>query len=145
MTTVNITTFAFNLATMSRKTLEASSPFHTCYEGADAAGRKQLRGEWMHGYVMGTLAVDAKTAERILSQGKGAGAKPEHIKAIDRATADFRYHVIRPDAQGATASEELAVPKHIALLAAQLAAACAEYEGARKLASTAVANAFAAK
>ncbi len=145
MTTVNITTFAFNLATMTRKTLEASSPFHTCYEGADTTGRKQLRSEWMLGYVQGTLGVDAKTAERILSQGKGAGAKPEHVKAIDRATADFRYHVIRPNAKATDSAEslDLEVPKHIALLAAQLAAACNEYEGARKLASTAVAKAFA--
>lgn len=41
-------------------------------------------------------------------------------------------------------SEELEVPEHIAALAAKLAKACAEYEQARKLASTAVAAAFAA-
>ena len=39
--------------------------------------------------------------------------------------------------------EEIEVPAHIAKLAAQLAQACAEYEQARKLASTALANAFA--
>ena len=40
-------------------------------------------------------------------------------------------------------AEELEVPAHIAKLAKQLAAACAEYEQARKLASTALAAAFA--
>lgn len=141
--TMNINTFANTLASATRKTLEASTPFHTCYVGADATGKKQLRSEWMLGYVAGTLQVDAGAAERILSKGKGAGAKPEHVKAIDRATADFRYHIVRPDAKAVTPSDEIAVPKHIAALAAQLAAACQEYEGARKLASTAVANAFA--
>ena len=141
--TVNINTFANLLASATRKTLEASTPYHEAFNGADAAGKKQLRSEWMLGYVAGTLQVDAGHAERILSKGKGAGAKPEHVKAIDRATADFRYHIVRPDAKGAKPSDELAVPKHIAALAAQLAMACAEYEGARKLASTAVANAFA--
>lgn len=41
-------------------------------------------------------------------------------------------------------TESVEVPAHIAKLAAALAQACAEYEGAKKLASTAVAEAFAA-
>ena len=142
MTTVNITTFAFNLSTMTRKTLEASSPFHTCYAKADSAGQKQLRGEWMLGYIMGTLDCDAAKAERILSKGKGAGANAEHVKAIDRATSDFRYHVVRA-VKGDTTRDEIGVPKHIQEMADALAKACAEYEGARKLCSTAIAKSFA--
>ena len=142
MTTVNITTFAFNLSTMTRKTLEASTPFHTCYDSADSAGQKQLRGEWMLGYIMGSLACDAAKAERILSKGKGAGANAEHVKAIDRATADFRYHVIRPVKADVT-RDEIGVPKHIQEMADALAAACAEYEGSRKLCSVAIAKSFA--
>ena len=42
-------------------------------------------------------------------------------------------------------SEELAVPAHIAKLAAQLVAAAAEYEGAAKLIATAIANAKVGK
>ena len=41
--------------------------------------------------------------------------------------------------------EEVEVPAHIAKLAAQLAAACNEYKGAKRLAAQAVAEAFAAK
>ncbi len=48
-------------------------------------------------------------------------------------------------AKGEQAKAGIAVPAHIAQLAAALAAACNEYEGAKKLASTAVAEAFAAK
>ena len=40
-------------------------------------------------------------------------------------------------------AEPIEVPAHIAALAAKLAAACAEYEQARKIAATAVAQAFA--
>lgn len=40
-------------------------------------------------------------------------------------------------------TEEVEVPAHIAKLAAQLAAACNEYEGAKRLAAQAVAQAFA--
>lgn len=45
--------------------------------------------------------------------------------------------------EGSDKAEELTVPRHIAALAAQLAAACNEYEQARKLGATALANAFA--
>jgi hypothetical protein len=142
MTTVNITTFAFNLSTMTRKTLEASTPFHTCYVEADNAGQKQLRSEWMLGYIMGSIDCDAAKAERILSKGKGAGANTEHVKAIDRATSDFRYHVVRALKADIT-RDEIGVPKHIQEMADALAKACAEYEGARKLCNTAVAKSFA--
>jgi hypothetical protein len=37
-----------------------------------------------------------KDAERTFSLGKGKGAKPEAVKAIDRASSDFRYYVVRP-------------------------------------------------
>jgi hypothetical protein len=37
-----------------------------------------------------------KDAERTFSLGKGKGAEPEAVKAIDRASSDFRYYVVRP-------------------------------------------------
>ena len=40
-------------------------------------------------------------------------------------------------------TEDVEVPAHIAKLAAQLAAACNEYEGAKRLAAQAIAQAFA--
>lgn len=45
---------------------------------------------------------------------------------------------------GKTESEEIEVPAEILAAAAKLAKLCAQYEGARKLASTAIAQAFAA-
>ena len=103
MQQVNITTFAFNLSVLTRKTLEASTPFHTAYVGADKVGKAQLRQEWMLGHIAGTVFgamgdSAMKGAERILSAGKGEGAKPQNVKAIDKASSDFRYHVIRPTA-----------------------------------------------
>lgn len=58
-------------------------------------------------------------------------------KALQRLLADIM-------GKGSDKGDELEVPEHIAALAAKLAKACAEYEQARKLASTALANAFAA-
>jgi hypothetical protein len=47
------------------------------------------------------------------------------------------------DSKSKTDADSIKVPAHIAKLAAQLAAACNEYEESRKIATTAVANAFA--
>lgn len=59
-------------------------------------------------------------------------------KALQRLTAD-----ICGDAAGKTEEEEIEIPEEILAAAAALAALCQEYEGARKLASKAVALAFA--
>lgn len=57
-------------------------------------------------------------------------------KALQRLLSDLM-------GKGSDKGDELEVPEHIAALAAKLAKACAEYEQARKLASTAIAAAFA--
>ncbi len=96
MQKLTIQQFAFNTGAMSRKVRDAADPFHAAYLEGTPEQRKDLRQRWMLGHLEGQ---GFKGAERILSEGKGAGAKPEHIKAIDRASADFRYMVIRPDAK----------------------------------------------
>lgn len=90
-----------------------------------------------------------------LVEGKGKGAGR---LVLDRSSPAFErakrarsrlIEALRGDADSEESKkaerEELDVPEHIAALAAKLVAACAEYEKAKKLASTAVANAFAAK
>jgi hypothetical protein len=90
---MNINKFAFNVGRMGRKVREAANPFHKAYTGATPEQAAQLRKEWMLGHLTGQ---GLKAAERILSKGKSAGADAEHIKAIDRASSDFRYMVVRP-------------------------------------------------
>jgi hypothetical protein len=94
MALLNINQFAFNVAAATRKTRDAADPFHVAYTDATPEQRKQLREEWMLGHLRGQ---GLENAERVLSKGKGAGAKPEHVKAIDRASSDFRYMVVRPE------------------------------------------------
>ena len=94
MSKLTITQFAFNVGTMGRTTRDAADPFHAAYTTATPEQRKALRHEWMLGHIKGQGIADA---ERVLSHGKGAGAKPSHIKAIDRASSDFRYMVVRPE------------------------------------------------
>jgi len=111
---LSIQQFAFNTGAMSRKVREAADPFHAAYVGATPEQRKDLRQRWVLGHLEGQ---GFKGAERILSEGKGAGAKPEHIKAIDRASADFRYMVIRPEAKAAEPAKSMRVAKDLRALA----------------------------
>ncbi len=111
---LSIQQFAFNTGAMSRKVREAADPFHAAYLEGTPEQRKDLRQRWMLGHLEGQ---GFKGAERILSEGKGAGAKPEHIKAIDRASADFRYMVIRPEAKAAEPVKSMRVAKDLRALA----------------------------
>jgi hypothetical protein len=105
---MNINKFAFNVGRMGRKVREAANPFHKAYTGATPEQAAQLRKEWMLGHLTGQ---GLKAAERILSKGKGAGANTEHIKAIDRASSDFRYMVVRPDAEGSGRTEPVRISR----------------------------------
>ena len=95
---LTIEQYAARVAGTTRKMREGADPFHAAYVGADAEQRADLRQRWMLGHLEGQ---GFAAPERILSKGKGQGAKPEHIKAIDRASSDFRYMVVRPDAKPA--------------------------------------------
>jgi len=110
MTTLTIQQFAFNLGETRRKVRSAADPFHAAYLEATPEQRKDLRTRWMLGHLEGQ---GVKNAERILSEGKGAGAKPENIKAIDCASSDFRYMVIRPDAKAATPVKQMRLSRDV--------------------------------
>jgi hypothetical protein len=110
MTTLTIQQFAFNTGAMSRKVREAADPFHAAYLEATPEQRKDLRQRWMLGHLEGQ---GVKNAERILSEGKGAGAKPENVKAIDRASADFRYMVIRPEPKTAEPAKSMRLSRDV--------------------------------
>ena len=114
MQKLSIQQFAFNVGTNARKIREAADPFHAAYLDATPEQRKDLRQRWMLGHIEGQ---GFKGAERILSEGKGAGAKPEHVKAIDRASSDFRYMVIRPEPKAAEPAKSMRVAKDLRALA----------------------------
>lgn len=148
--TLSIGQFAAMVARNDRELGTACKPFQTCYAKADDAGKKQLLGDWKDGYVRETFSLgDDFTASKGKAMQELTAAKridwALYVAAIDRANSQFGYYVSGTAGKGKAVapSDEIAVPKHIAALAAQLATACQEYEGARKLATTAVANAFA--
>jgi hypothetical protein len=114
MSKLTIEQFAFNTGATKRKLREAADPFHTAYLGATPEQRKDLRQRWMLNHLEGQ---GFEGAERILSDGKGKGADPEHVKAIDCASSDFRYMVIRPEPKDAKPAKSTRVAKDLRALA----------------------------
>jgi (E)-4-hydroxy-3-methylbut-2-enyl-diphosphate synthase len=68
-----------------------------------------------HQYKMALAALEAGVHGLRLNPGNIR--KPEHIKAIDRASADFRYMVIRPEAKAAEPVKSMRVAKDLRALA----------------------------
>lgn len=112
MKKVTFDEFALRVGKQSGETRAAADPLHKAYKGADPAQQKDLRARWMLNHMAGQVLAQMKAqgkvidgdkaiqvAERILSRGKGKGATEDAIKSIDRASSDFRYHIVRPDAK----------------------------------------------
>ena len=111
---LSIQQFAFNVGYVTTKVRSAADPFHAAYLEATPEQRKDLRHRWMLGHLEGQ---GFKGSERILSEGKGAGAKPEHIKAIDRASSDFRYMVVRPEPKATEPAKQMRLSRELRVLA----------------------------
>ncbi len=114
---LTIQQYAARVAGTARKMRAGADVFHAAYISGTPEQREDLRRRWMLGHLTGQ---GCKGPERILSRGKGAGAKPEDVKAIDRASSDFRYMVVRPDAKPAA-------PTHSARISREHRAAAKEF------------------
>ena len=90
---LSIKQFATNVGNHTTAIREAADAFHEAYTDATPTQQGALRKDWMLGHLEGQ---GVKDAERTFSLGKGKGAEPEAVKAIDRASSDFRYYVVRP-------------------------------------------------
>lgn len=114
MPTLSIKQFAVNVGYITTNVRSAADPYHAAYVKATPEQRKALRTDWMLGHLEGQ---GVSNPERILSEGKGAGASKANIKAIDRASSDFRYMVIRPDAKPTAPVKSMRVSKDLRALA----------------------------
>jgi hypothetical protein len=85
--------FARNVGHMSGTIKSAADTFHAAYKTATPEQQKHLRKEWMLGHLEGQ---GVKDSERVFSLGKGKGVSKASVLAIDRASSDFRYYVVRP-------------------------------------------------
>ena len=142
--TVTLSSFALALGTAQRLTMIESLPLHKAYVKAEKEARAAMRVEFVGAYVCGALNVSAAKVAKLLEL-KREERNPDDEKAVNAAGQKFKYHVIRDAGLGKTeAADEVEVPAELLAAAAKLAKLAAQYEGARSLASKALARAFAA-
>lgn len=139
---LSLAQFAHKLGQATRMVKAASEPFHAHYVTLDEAGRKAMRAEWIAAHLQGQGYTPAQ-AESIM----GASRKDRHAedqRGYDRARADFAYHVVR-DATNQKTEEavEVEIPTELIEAAKKLAKLANAYEDSRRLASKALALAFA--
>ena len=139
---LSLAQFAFKLGDATRMLKAASEPFHAYYVTLDADGRKAMRAEWIVSHLEGQ-GYSAEDATWI----NDASRKDRHAddqRNYDKARADFTYHVVR-DATNQKAEEavEIEIPEELIKAAKKLAELANAYKDARKLASKALATAFA--
>lgn len=98
--------FARNLGTANRKTLEESEPLHKNWLNQSDQGKKQMRLEFMVGYVTGILGSNREASETIINGRVRYGAKPtpsrpartrEQQRAFDAGRKMFAFHISRED------------------------------------------------
>ena len=104
-TAITYDQFAFGLGQQGRIAIEESQVWHKQYIKEDKEAQKEWRYEWLQQYLMGNLKVSSKEADRILSQTRDervAGDRKlakidQRQPAVKRASAQFLYHIIRPE------------------------------------------------
>lgn len=135
--------FAMSLGTAARKARGESLTYAVEYHSADKDAKASMKADWMIGHVAGFLNVTLEQADKIVQRGKGAGAKSENVRAIDRAYSDFRFHILTNgvEAKVAKAEAPLAIPPEVLKAAKALMAICDQYKGAVTLAKAAVTEA----
>jgi len=100
--TLNLSQFALGLGNSDRLTLDASLPFHKAYHKADAEGQAAMQSDFVTSYVRGNLNITPEKAAKIVAL-KRVERSAEDEKAVNAASAKFRYHIVR--AEGSSRSE----------------------------------------
>lgn len=132
MKTISFDLFALRVGKQSGETREAAKPLHAAYSKATPEQQSDLRQRWMLNHVAGQIMVSKPSgdaamtaAKKIIAKGKGKGASRESILMIDRASSDFRYHIVRPSG----AKPEQARTRVPAAVKAAALVFLAEFEG----------------
>ena len=103
-TTLSFDEFAKSVGKVGKQLQESAKPLADAYAKATPEQQKDLKARWMLNHLIGQ---DYTNAKAIIGTGKGKTAKPDNIKAIDRAYADFRWNIVQgkskkplPDSSG---------------------------------------------
>ena len=95
---MNAKSIGTNDAAMSEK----AAAIRAEWRKASAERKAEIVVDFKIGYMAGREKVSLEAAQAIFETGKGKGATKAGIKAIDRATSAWNYHVVQAKAQAKT-------------------------------------------
>ena len=117
---VSYAQFANGLGKQARLLRDSSLVWHKEYAKADSETRADRLKEWITQHLMGQLDITQQVAERILSKSRTQRSK-DHNNAYSRAYSDFRYHIIRPETKGDSATSSTTVSTQVDVVEQALA------------------------
>lgn len=91
-TTLSFDEFAKSVGEFGKALQQSAKPLADAYAKATPEQQKDLRARWMLNHIIGQGYTNAKA---IIETGKSSKAKPENVKAIDRAYSDFRWNIVQ--------------------------------------------------
>ena len=89
-TTLSFDEFAKSVGEFGKQMQVSAKPLADAYAKATPEQQSDLRARWMLNHLIGQ---GIKNAADVITVGKSKNAKPENIKAIDRAYSDFTYTI----------------------------------------------------
>jgi len=101
---MSIRTTAKAIGGNDAKASEIAVSIRAAFNKASAEKKAEIMTDFKVGYIAGRERISLSDAEAIFEAGKGKGATKAGIKAIDRATSAWNYHVVqqaKPKGKGA--------------------------------------------
>jgi hypothetical protein len=84
--------FAKSVGEFGKQIQQSAKPLADAYAKATPEQQSDLRARWMLNHLIGQGILKAAD---VIAVGKSSKAKPENIKAIDRAYSDFRWNIVQ--------------------------------------------------
>ena len=91
-TTLSFDEFAKSVGEFGKQVQQSAKPLADAYAKATPEQQSDLRARWMLNHLIGQGILKAAD---VIAVGKSSKAKPENIKAIDRAYSDFRWNIVQ--------------------------------------------------
>lgn len=93
---LTLTQIAFELGAYDRITKEATKPLRDAYAKADEATAREMRHNWIQGYMAGNLKTTEEKIVRLMEEKSTREFSEAQRKSYDRARSQFTYHVAKP-------------------------------------------------
>lgn len=127
-TKISFDQFAFNLGNLAKQTRAASLPLHQAYVKATPEQQADLRQRWILNHLNGQKLNGGEILPKTRTERSA-----DETRAFDKARADFKYHVQRPEPASKAPAKRERISKDLRELAQALIDAAGDKATALKV------------